>query len=122
MRVKTSTHTSESDELVLLGDILKMMILAEVALGEETGFDDENISEASSPLLVVEENDDDNGYPSLSNRKFRGLGAVWCDSLNEMGNDFISYIDLEEVKMDATSSNYSKVGSSSTDVHTFVCN
>ena len=38
-----------------------MMVLAEVALSEETGFDDEDIPEPSSPQSVMEENGDDVG-------------------------------------------------------------
>ena len=53
-----------------------MMFLAEVALGEETGFDDEDISEPSSPQSVIEEDGDDVGDPSQSNRRFRGTGAI----------------------------------------------
>ena len=49
-----------------------MMVLAEVALGEETGFDDEDISEPPSPQSAVEESGDDVGDPSQSNRRFRG--------------------------------------------------
>jgi hypothetical protein len=98
-----------------------MMFLAEIALGEETGFDDEDISEPSSPQSAIEENGDDVGDPSQSNRRFRGTGAIWIDCLDELGNDFISYSSLDEVQKDAAESNYSKIGSSSTDVHTFVC-
>ena len=38
-----------------------MMVLVEVALGEETGFDNEDIPEPSSPQSVMEENGDDVG-------------------------------------------------------------
>ena len=98
-----------------------MMFLAEVALGEETGFDDEDISKPSSPQSAVEESGDDVGDPFQSNRRFRGTRAIWSDCLDELGNDFISYSNLDEVKKDAAESNYSKIISSSTDVHTFVC-
>ena len=53
-----------------------MMVLAEVALSEETGFDDEDIPEPSSPQSIIEENGDDVGDPSQSDRRFRGLGAL----------------------------------------------
>ena len=98
-----------------------MMVLAEVALGEETGFDNEDISEPSTPQSVIEEDGDDVGDRSHSNRQFRGKGALWSDCLDELGNDFVSYSTFDDVKTDAVQSNYSKIGSSSTDVHTFVC-
>ena len=64
-----------------------MMFLAEVALGEETGFDDEDISEPSSPQSAVEESRDDVGDPSQSNRRFRGTGAIWSDCLHAVSVD-----------------------------------
>ena len=70
-------------------------------MGEETGFDDENISEPSSPQSAIEENGDDVGDPSQSNQRFRGTGAIWSDCLDGLGNDFISYSSLDEVQKDA---------------------
>jgi hypothetical protein len=113
-------HYASLTAFVPCGRHPAMMFLAEVALGEETGFDDEDIPEPSSPQSVMEENGDDVGDPSQSDRRFRGLGALWSDCLDELGNDFISYSNLDDVKKDAAESNYSKVGSSSTYIHTFV--
>ena len=98
-----------------------MMVLADVALGEETGFDNEDISEPSTPQSVIQEDGDDVGDRSQSNRQFRGKGALWSDCLGEQGNDFVSHSTFDDVKTDAVQSNYSKIGSSSTDVHTLVC-
>ena len=53
-----------------------MVVLAEVALGEETVFDDEDIPESSSLQSVIEENGDDVRYPSQSDRRSRKLKAL----------------------------------------------
>ena len=98
-----------------------MVVLAEVALGEETVFDDEDIPESSSLQSVIEENGDDVGYPSQSDRRSRKLGALWSDCLDELGDGFMSYSSLDDVRKDAAESNYPKIGSSSTDVYTFLC-
>ena len=41
--------------------------------------------------------------------------------MDELEHDFISYSNLDDVIKDAAESNYPKIDSSSTDVHTFVC-
>ena len=87
---------------------------------EETSFEDAPISLPSSPLPHVEEDNDAEGNVK-SVKKTRGKGIDWMDHLEGADGDFIVYKDLQEVMSDARHMNYSKIGSSSTDVHLFKC-
>ena len=74
-------------------------------LDDETGFKDIDVSEPSSPVSIVDDDDDSGDYApnTAARRNLRGLGVIW--TLISLATNQ-SFETISAVKQDAKHSNY----------------